>query len=140
MSGWEPAEVTRYEYEDPSAFVSKARWRWLRAVLEWAWALAHPPRIVTSITARESEWCRADVEALIAFIEMGRVGPHGQPMSEATSPLANPSNRDRQWEYKVEAWADFAAKAESEFKRDYKKRYGDDALDGIKFIVKKVPV
>lgn len=113
MSGWEPAEVTRYEYDADG-------------------------RIVSSVTEREPEWCRADVEALIAFLEMGRVGPHGQPMSEATSPLADPSNPARQWGYRAEAWTDFAAKVESEFRRDYKKRYGNDALDGIKIIVKKV--
>lgn len=94
--------------------------------------------MVAAITERESEWCRADVEALIAYVEMGRVGPHGQPMSEATSPLADPANPDRQWMYGVEAWTDFAEKAEVQFKRAYRERYGDDALDGVKFIVKKI--
>ncbi len=114
LSGWEPAEVTRYEYDDEG-------------------------RLSAAITEREPEWCRADVEALIAFVEMGRVGPHGQPMSEATSRLADPSNPDAEWRYVVEVWTDFAAKAKSEFIRDYKSKYGDDAnMDELGFIVKKV--
>lgn len=114
MSGWEPTEVTRYEYDDDG-------------------------RVVASVTEREPEWCRADVEALIAFIEMGRVGPHGQPMSEATSREADPSNPDRTIGYEVEVWTDFAAKTLSEYKARYKAQYGDDVnMDELKFIVKKV--
>lgn len=114
MSGWEPAEVTRYEYDEDG-------------------------RLITSITEREPEWCRADVEALIAYIEMGRVGPHGQPMSEATSWEANPSNKDRTIGYEVDVQTDFAAVALSEFKKAYKKQYGDDAdMENLRFIVKKI--
>lgn len=114
MSGWEPAEVTRYEYDEDG-------------------------RLVSAVTEREPEWCRADVEALIAYLEMGRVGPHGQPMSEATSPLADPANPNRKWGYEIEVWTDFAARAESQFKKEYRERYGDDVnMDELKFIVKKV--
>lgn len=119
--------------------MSVARWRWLRIVLEWAWSLAHPPRVIASVVEKEPEWCRADVEALIAFAEMRRVGPHGQPMSEATSPLADPSNPAREWGYEVEVWTDFAARAESQFRKAYRAQYGDDVnMDEVKFIVKKV--
>lgn len=114
MSGWEPAEVTRYEYDDDG-------------------------RLVTSITEREPEWCRADVEGLIAFLELGRVGPHGQPMSEATSPLANPSNLAREWDYAVDVRTDFAARRLNETKQAMKLRYGDDLdLEELRFTVRKV--
>lgn len=114
LSGWEPSEFTRYEYDGDG-------------------------RLVGSVTEREPEWCRADVEALIAYIEMGRVGPHGQPMSEATSRLADPANPEREWDYAVEAVTDFAARRESEFRRGYQAAYGDDVdWSSTKLIVKKV--
>ena len=114
MSGWEPGEVTRYEYDEDG-------------------------RLSAAVTEREPEWCRADVEAMIAYLEMGRVGPHGQPMSEATSPLANPQSDAQEWDYAVDVWTDFAAKRLSEVKRAYKERYGDDVnLDELRFIVRKV--
>lgn len=114
LSGWEPVEVTRYEYDDAG-------------------------RLLAAVTHREPEWSRADVEAMLAVIEMGRVGPHGQPMNEVTSPLANPSNEHREWDYEVDVYTDFAAKRLSEFKRRYKQMYGDDVnLDELRFIVRRV--
>ena len=114
MSGWEPAEVTRYEYDDAD-------------------------RMVGSVTEREPEWSRTDVEALIAYLEVGRVGSHGQPMAEATSPLADPANRDRRWGYEVDVYTDFAAKAETQFKEAFKRTYGDDVdMSDYRFIVRKV--
>lgn len=67
------------------------------------------------------------------------MGSHGQPMAEATSPLADPSNPQRQWGYEVVPWTDFAAKEVSRFKDAYKARYGDDVnMDELVFTVKKV--
>jgi len=75
---------------------------------------------------------------MIAFLEMQRVGSHGHPMSEATSPLANPQNPGREWDYSVEVYTDFAEARLNEFKRDFRQRYGDDAqMDDRVFIVKK---
>lgn len=69
---------------------------------------------------------------------MGRVGPHGQPMSEATSRDADPSNPNRTIGYDVEVWTDFAQKRLNDFKRAFKKQYGDDVdLDDYRFIVKR---
>lgn len=88
---------------------------------------------------REPEFSRTDVEALIAYLEKYRVGAHGQPMSEATSPLADPSNPDREWGYEAVVWTDFAARALSEKRRAYQDRYGDDInMDELIFTVKKV--
>ena len=111
MSGWEPVEVTEYEYDGD--------------------------RLVGSVVRREPEWCRADVEALLAHIESGRVGPHGQPMDEATSPLADPANPNRQWTYKVRPWVDFAARAEERAMRAYREQYGDQ-MDGVRFVTERV--
>lgn len=114
MSGWEPVEATRYEYDDDG-------------------------RLSGSVTQREAEWSRTDVEALIAYIDLHRVGPHGQPMGEATSQDGNPSNRERKWDYVAEPWTDFAARALAKAKHEFKQSYGDDApVEEIIWQVKRV--
>lgn len=138
LSGWEPRTVTTYEY-DTVSFSSGARWRWLRAVHEWVWAVANPPRLLGSVTEREPEWARDDVEGLLALLERGRVGSHGQPMSEATSPLADPSNRDRGWDYEVDVFTDFAQQKLSREQEAFKQAYGDDAdMASLRWVVRKV--
>lgn len=108
-------------------------------MLAWLWAVVHPPRLARSVSYREAEWSQEDVTALAAVVEKGRVGPHGQPMSEATSVLANPQNPEQEWDYEFEVWTDFAAKRRAEGIRAFKKQYGDDAnLDEYVFTVKKV--
>lgn len=70
---------------------------------------------------------------------MTRVGPHGQPMSEATSPLADPFNPDREWDYEVDVITDFAEARRSAFAKAYKSQYGDAVnMDELRFIVRKV--
>lgn len=94
--------------------------------------------MVGAVTEREHEWCRADIEALIAYIEMGRVGPHGQPMSEATDPRGNPSSHDAEWRYVAEPIVDFAQAAIDTASAAYQKQHGDDVPAGLKWGVKKV--
>ena len=114
LSGWEPVTATTYEYDDAG-------------------------RLIGSVTEREPEWSRADVEALVAHRERGRVGPHGQPMSEATSQLANPSNRERGWDYEVDVYTDFAQQKLTQEKDAFKRAYGDDAdMSALAWIVRKV--
>lgn len=114
MSGWEPAEVTRYEHDDAG-------------------------RVVAATTEREPEWSRDDVEALLAFVELGRVSSHGQPMNEATSPKGNPQNPDREWDYEVDVYTDFAQQALNLEKEAFKRAYGDDAdMSTLAWIVRKV--
>lgn len=113
LSGWEPREVTRYEYENG--------------------------RIVGSVTEREPEFSRADVEAMIAYTEKLRVGSHGQPMSEATSREADPSNRSRTIKYEVDTYIDFAKQAENQARENHKREYGEDAdMASTCFVVRKV--
>lgn len=60
MKGWEPAEVTTYEYDGD--------------------------RLVRSVTVRESEYDGEQVALLLASRRISAdVGPHGIPMSEATA-------------------------------------------------------
>ena len=113
MSGWEPVEVTRYEYDDAG-------------------------RMVASWTEREAEFSREDVEAMLAFQEMQRVGPHGHPMSEATSPEGDPSNRDRKFTWVVPPPdLDFAQDALEKAIDKFKKTYPDANPNAYKFRVEK---
>lgn len=59
MQGWEPAEVTTFEYDGD--------------------------RLVRSVTVREPEWSMYDVAVLLASRRRA-VGPHGIPVAEATDP------------------------------------------------------
>ena len=113
MSGWEPVEVTRYEYDGDG-------------------------RVVGSVTTREPEWCRADVEALLAFIESGRVGPHGHPLSEAMSRDGDPSNPDAtiRWHVPLPS-IDFAQQALDREKRAYAKKYPDADMNALRWRVEK---
>lgn len=106
--------VTRYEYDDAG-------------------------RVIAATEEREPEWSRADVEALLAHLELQRVGSHGQPMVEATSPLANPANPDREWRYEIDVYEDFAAAALAKEQEAYKRAYGDDVdMSTLKWVVRKV--
>lgn len=113
MSGWEPREVTRYEYEGD--------------------------RLVGAVLEREPEFSRTDVESLIAHLEMGRVGRHGQPMAEATSEDANPSNRARKYAYEADVYTDFAQLELDKQQKAFKATYGDDAdMSGLVWVVRRV--
>lgn len=112
LSGWEPREVTRYEYEDGV--------------------------LVGSVTEREPEFSREDVEAFIALMESQRVGPHGHPMSEATSPLADPSNPNRKWEYVTPLpEVDFATAAKNATIDKYRAAYPDADMSSLLWRVEK---
>lgn len=94
--------------------------------------------MIGSVTERESEWSRSDVESLIAFMESQRVGPHGHPMDEAVSPDGDPSNRDRKWDWHVPLpTMDFAQAALDRAKDGYKKSYPDADLGALRWRVEK---
>lgn len=113
LSGWEPVSVTRYEYDDAG-------------------------RLVGTWTERESEFSRTDVEALIAFIEKGRVGPHGHPMSEATAREGDPSNHDREWDWFVDLpEVDFAQRALDQAKATYRQDFPDADMGALLWRVEK---
>lgn len=62
LSGWEPAEVTQFEYDGEG-------------------------RVVRQTTLREAEWDREEYELLIASRELeAETGSHGFPMAEAMDP------------------------------------------------------
>ncbi|MBB4072044.1 hypothetical protein [Canibacter oris] len=113
MSGWEPSEYTEFFYDGNG-------------------------QLIGAKTYREPEWCQADVSSLLAYVESQRLGSHGQPMSEAISPLADPSNPEQAWDYEVSVYMDFAQRRLEQFQKAFRAQYGDDAdSSAYRFIVKK---
>lgn len=109
-------EVTRYEYDQEG-------------------------RLVGSVVEREAEFSRVDVESLIAYVESQRVGSHGYPMSEATSPDGNPSSADRKWDWVVGLPdRDFVHQALNSAKKAYREAYPDAEMDSLLWRVEKRPV
>lgn len=70
------------------------------------------------------------------------LGPHGHPMSESTSALANPSNNDAKWRYVAteRPTVDYAAKALGDAQDAYRERWGKDKPlpHGLLFAVEKI--
>ena len=102
MQGWEPKRFTEYVYDGSG-------------------------RLVRSVETVEPEWDDEQLALVIAHLELENdVGPHGQPMSEATDPLANPKNRDGRWWYRASGpVTDFAEKARVEAREAYEKSLGE---------------
>ena len=141
LSGWEPAAVTRFEYERREAPDLNVRWRWVRIVCEWVWRIANPDLLVASVTEREPEWSRSDVESLIAFMQSERVGSHGFPMDVATSPLGDPSNPEREWEWHVPLPSmDYPSQELAKARKKYSDAYPDADMSALLWRVEKRPI
>lgn len=109
MWGWEPKEFTRNVYED-GVFVG-------------------------SVTEREPEWDNRQRALILAHLALENdKGPHGQPMSEATSPLADPNVKNKKggWHYVANQRPrmDFAAKAVGEQQERFYKEFPDAPRHG----------
>ena len=141
LSGWEPGEFTRYEYERREAPELNLRWGWLRAVHAWLWRAVNPYRLLGSVTEREPEWSRSDVESLIAFMQTKRVGSHGFPMDVATSPLGDPSNPEREWEWHVPLPSvDYPSQELAKARKKYSDAYPDADMSALLWRVEKRPI
>lgn len=107
--GWEPGEVTTFEYDDDG-------------------------RMVRAITVRESEYSHLDRRWLSDLLEQEQAerGSHGWLMSEATDPA-------NQGKFFVgPPTVDFAAKAEIEGREEMEKMYkGKFPLGALKLRVEK---
>lgn len=109
--GWEPGEVTSFEYDDDG-------------------------RVVRAITVREPEFSDMDRKWLMDswLADQTPRGSHGWPIAEATDPA-------NQGKFFVGPPAvDFAAKAEIEAHEEAEKIYkGKIPLGALKFRVEKKP-
>lgn len=108
--GWEPAEVTTYEYDDAG-------------------------RVVRAVTVREAEFSSWDRAVLLAdrARALAPRGAHGLLLSETT----NPENAGR---YTVPLpTVDFAAKKLAAEKKKYAQQWGDESLTGTLWRVELSP-
>lgn len=72
-------------------------------------------KLTSAVTTREPEWSQADIDLLVASrLRDDSMGVHGQPLDEAMSPLADPSNDKARWGYETYVERDFAAKAKAD--------------------------
>lgn len=97
--------------------------------------------LVGEVSYREPEFDRGQVNLLLAHLAIqADIGPHGQPLSESTSPSADPSSWDAKWRYEaVGPYTDYAAKAIEDAKDAYKARLPKNANmpNGLRFGVRK---
>jgi hypothetical protein len=115
LTGWEPREYQTHHYDDGG-------------------------RLVQTITTRETEWSIDDVALLTAQMEYeADLGSHGQPMSEATDPLADPNLRGKGYQYEAFSIRDYAADELARASAALKKQYPDDpSVDSLVWSVRKV--
>ena len=98
-------------------------------------------RVVRVVTRRESEWSHADVDLLVASrLLEASIGSHGQPLDEAMSPLADPSNWGATHTYEAYVEKDFARKAIADHEDKLRKELPDGStLNGVVVRVRKKP-
>ena len=96
-------------------------------------------RLVGSVTEREPEWSRADVEALDALRQVREaVGPHGYPMDEAMSPDGDPSSWDALYEWvPLPPAVDHAQAAQNRFIEAYRKQHPDADMSAMRWRLEK---
>lgn len=102
---------------------------------------------------RESQWTPEQVALVMGVRAYAKtIGPHGFPMDEATSPDADPSNRDGKYVYKAGVLTttpeglfvrsplrDFVEQAKAHAEESWQKAGGDSADNaGIFWTVEKV--
>lgn len=108
LLGWEPAEVTSFEYDDDG-------------------------RVVKAVTVRESEYSDLDRGWLLHSWEQDHAprGEHGILMSEAT-------DRANMGEFELsEPVTDYAMKTYIDGRELLKKKYGEEMLEYLTFHVRK---
>jgi len=88
----------------------------------------------------ESEWSPDQVNALLGYLAYkSDLGAHGQPLSEAMSPLADASNWEGAYYYEVgNPVIDHAEKARVVKLEQYKKQNPDADLSYLRFPIRKV--
>ncbi len=74
------------------------------------------------------------------FANEAERGPHGHPMAEATSPLADPGNPDGTYRYVAGPLPviDYAEQAENGARDAYRKKWPDADMQSLIFPVKRV--
>lgn len=96
-------------------------------------------RLVGSVTEREPEWSRSDVEALDALRQArASIGAHGFPMDEALSPDGDPSSWDSTYEWvAMPPVVDHAQAALDRSITAYRKKYPDADMGALRWRLEK---
>lgn len=93
------------------------------------------------MTVNEPEFDDDDLALMEAWLEIEADSPHGYSMSEATSPLADPNNRDGEYRYEVGLpLVDYRQAALEQAQEDYRTLVGKDGKmpKGLVWTAKKV--
>jgi hypothetical protein len=96
------------------------------------------------VTTREPEWRPEDLDLALAAHALDRepVGPHGHPLSESTSPDADPNNPKGTHFYRVaydgEPIVDFAEGPRQRAIAAYKQKHPGADMSALMFIVERV--
>jgi len=81
---------------------------------------------------------------VLAYLRWQRkLGAHGHPMDEATSPLADPANPDAKWRYYADPLpiVDYAQKAKLDAEDAWRDGLQDgESMNGLIFTVERIPV
>lgn len=98
--------------------------------------------LIGEVHTREAQYTRRDVDLLLAHLQIeADKGPHGQPLSEATSEWADPSRWDAKWGYEATGpFTDFAEKKIALRREAYRKSLpdGTEMPPWLKFGVRRV--
>jgi hypothetical protein len=88
----------------------------------------------------EPEWTDDQLELLLALDGIDPdVGPHGVPMDEATSPLADPNDRFQGWHYEVPPpRIDHAQRALNVAQDDRKQAFPDEDAGSLLWSLNRV--
>lgn len=115
MSGWEPRQVVTVAERDDEG------------------------RPTVFHIDQEPEWDDEQIDLVLAAQDLaGSVGPHGIPMSEATSALADPSDRSRGWRYIVPPpRIDHAQRALNLAQRERAEAYPEEDTDSLLWTVQR---
>jgi hypothetical protein len=87
----------------------------------------------------EPEWDEEQVDLLLALTDTEPdIGPHGIPMRDAVSPLADPNDRFRGWHYEPRVRVDHAQRVLNIAQADRAKTYPDEDAGSLLWSLERV--
>lgn len=99
-------------------------------------------KLVATRVVSEPVWDEEQRMMMLEYLRYRRgLGPHGFPMSEVTSPLADPANPDGEYRFFADPLplVDYAEKARLDAADAYRKSLGDGgSMNGLIFTVQKI--
>lgn len=88
---------------------------------------------------QEVEWDQEQLDLVTALDGIDpEIGPHGIPMHEATSPLADPNDRFRGWHYVAHVRVDHAQRALNMAQDERRKTWPDEDAGSLLWHLERV--